>query len=97
MNDPLPLSGPYTHAKASINRTMGLVMVALLPATILGFYMYGWPAIFLFLITILTAIFAEALSLKVAGKPTRPFLMDGSALLTGWLLAMTLPPQTWAT
>ena len=37
---------------------------------------------------------AEALCLLIAGKPIRLFLMDGSALLTGWLLAMTLPP--WA-
>ena len=39
-------------------------------------------------------VLAEALSLRLAGKPLRPFLLDGSALLTGWLLAMTLPP--WA-
>ncbi|HYQ72422.1 MAG TPA: RnfABCDGE type electron transport complex subunit D, partial [Gammaproteobacteria bacterium] len=44
--------------------------------------------------TLLTAILAEALSLQLAGKPVRPFLLDGSALLTGLLLAMTLPP--WA-
>ncbi len=36
----------------------------------------------------------EAIALKLAGKPILPFLTDGSALLTGWLLAMTLPP--WA-
>jgi electron transport complex protein RnfD len=30
----------------------------------------------------------------MAGKPIKPFLADGSAILTGWLLAMTLPP--WA-
>jgi electron transport complex protein RnfD len=30
----------------------------------------------------------------MAGKPIRPYLMDGSALLTGWLLALSLPP--WA-
>ena len=44
--------------------------------------------------TVVTALLAEAASLRVAGKPVRPFLMDGSALLSGWLLAMTLPP--WA-
>ena len=31
---------------------------------------------------------------KVAGRPLRPALGDGSALLTGWLLALSLPP--WA-
>lgn len=89
-----PLSAPYTHAGTSIGRTMGLVMLALLPATLFGFYLFGWPAIFLFASTLLASVLAEAFALRLAGKPVRPFLMDGSALLTGWLLAMTLPP--WA-
>ena len=88
------VAGPYAHTKISIGRIMGLVMLALLPATLFGLYQFGWPAIFLFLTTLLTAVLAEACSLRLAGKPVRPFLMDGSALLTGWLLAMTLPP--WA-
>jgi electron transport complex protein RnfD len=89
-----PRSAPYTHARTSIGRTMGLVMLALLPATLFGFYQFGWPAMFLFASTLLAAVLAEALSLRLAGKPSRPFLLDGSALLTGWLLALTLPP--WA-
>ncbi len=89
-----PISGPYTHANTSVQRTMGLVLLALTPATLFGLYQFGWPAIFLFLTTVLAALLAEAFSLKIMGKPVKPFLMDGSALLTGWLLAMTLPP--WA-
>ncbi|MCB1860141.1 MAG: RnfABCDGE type electron transport complex subunit D [Chromatiaceae bacterium] len=89
-----PAPGPYTHAGTSVNRIMLLVMLALAPATLLGFYLFGWPAILLFLTTLLTAVLAEMLALKLAGKPVRKFLLDGSALLTGWLLAMTLPP--WA-
>ncbi|MET0024131.1 MAG: RnfABCDGE type electron transport complex subunit D [Sedimenticola sp.] len=91
--DPL-VSGPYTHARTSISRTMILVMLALLPATLFSLYLFGWPAIFLFLITLLAALAAETICLQIAGRPGKPFLMDGSALLTGWLLAMTLPP--WA-
>ena len=87
-------AGPYTHEKSSVSRTMGLVMLALLPATAFGLLQFGWPAILLFLITMLSAILAEALSLRTMNKPQKPFLLDGSAILTGWLLAMTLPP--WA-
>ncbi len=94
MSESSLIAGPYTHGGNSISRTMLLVMAALLPATLFGFYLFGWPAILLFLITCLSAIAFEAASLSIAGKPVRPFLMDGSALLTGWLLAMTLPP--WA-
>lgn len=86
--------GPYAHAGTSIGRTMLLVMLALAPATLFSLYLFGWPAIFLFLTTLLAALSAEAFALKLAGKAVRPYLMDGSALLTGWLLAMTLPP--WA-
>lgn len=94
MNNVPLVSGPYSHSNSSVPKVMLLVMLALLPATVFGLYQFGWPAIFLFAITILTVILAEALSLKLSGKPIQPFLMDGSAILTGWLLAMTLPP--WA-
>ena len=89
-----PVAGPYTHSRSSISRTMGLVMLALMPATLYSLYLFGWPAIFLFVVTILASLLFEAGSLRLAGKRVRPFLLDGSALLTGWLLAMTLPP--WA-
>jgi electron transport complex protein RnfD len=89
-----PVAGPYTHARTSVSRTMGLVILALLPATGYSLYLFGWPAIYLFIITLAACLIFEAGSLRLAGKPVRPFLLDGSALLTGWLLAMTLPP--WA-
>jgi electron transport complex protein RnfD len=94
MSDEIAVAGPYAHANTSVTRTMGLVMVSLLPATLFGLYQFGWPAIFLFVTTILACLLAEAFALRLAGKPAKPFLMDGSAILTGWLLAMTLPP--WA-
>lgn len=87
-------SGPYTHEKSSISLTMIWVMVALTPATAFGIYQFGLPALWLFIITILACVLAEAVSLYIAGKVIKPYLMDGSAILTGWLLAMTLPP--WA-
>lgn len=89
-----PVSGPHAHARGGIGRLMGLVMVALTPATLFGFYAWGWPAVYLFLVCIGSAVLAEAASLWLAGKPVRVFLMDGSAVLTAWLVAMTLPP--WA-
>jgi len=89
-----PISGPYTHEKSSISRTMIWVMVALTPATVFGIYQFGLPALWLFVITILASILTEAVCLSIAGKPVKTYLFDGSAILTGWLLAMTLPP--WA-
>jgi len=88
------IAGPYAHAGSSVSRTMGLVMLALVPATLFGLVQFGWPAIFLFVTTLVAAIGSEAICLRIRDKPLHPYLMDGSALLTGWLLAMTLPP--WA-
>ncbi|CCQ72923.1 RnfABCDGE type electron transport complex subunit D [Magnetospira sp. QH-2] len=87
-------AAPYAHHGRSIPRIMMLVVVALLPATVYGLYQFGWPAINLFVITIASAILCEIACLALARRPIIPFLTDGSALLTGWLLAMTLPP--WA-
>ncbi|GAB6051916.1 RnfABCDGE type electron transport complex subunit D [Magnetospira thiophila] len=91
---PAPLGGPFAHGGNTVGRTMGLVMLALLPATGYGLYLFGWPAINLFVVTVLAAVLSEAACLKIAGKPVKRTLMDGSAVLSGWLLALTLPP--WA-
>ncbi len=87
-------ASPHAHAPVSIQQTMGLVMLALVPATLFGLYQFGWPAIFLFVVTLGATLVFEAVSLWLAGRPLRARLLDGSALLTGWLLALTLPP--WA-
>jgi len=75
-----PISGPYTHEKSSISRTMIWVMVALTPATAWGIYQFGLPALFLFIITIAACLISEAVCLYIAGKPIKPFLADGSAI-----------------
>jgi electron transport complex protein RnfD len=73
---------------------MGMVMLALIPATLFSFWLYGWPAINLWLICLLSAVIAEAVSLRLQRRAVRSTLLDGSALLTAWLLALSLPP--WA-
>lgn len=88
----LLISSPHTHSGKSVQNTMLLVMLALAPATIFGLYLFGLPAISLFFITILGCVLAEAMALKIMGKPVGKYLSDGSAILTGWLLAMSLPP-----
>lgn len=90
-----PVASPHAHGGNSVSRTMFRVQLALLPATLYGFWLYGWPSVFLWLLTILSCLGFEALSLKLMGSPRiKATLLDGSAVLTGWLLAMTLPP--WA-
>jgi Na+-translocating ferredoxin:NAD+ oxidoreductase subunit D len=87
-------AGPFTHAPSSITRTMAWVMAALLPATAWGLWLFGWPAVLLWALTLASALVAEAVMLVWLGQPVRARLADGSALLSGWLLALSLPP--WA-
>jgi len=88
----IPPSSPHIAGPNNVQMVMLLVLLALTPGTMFGIYQFGWPALFLFLITVGSAVLFEAVCLKIAGKPVFPFCMDFSALLTGWLLAMTLPP-----
>ena len=98
MNSPLitapPATAPHHVTGNSVSRIMLTVVAALLPATLFSFWLYGWPAFFLWAVTILAALIGEAACLRLAGQKALPALSDGSALLTGWLLAMSLPP--WA-
>ncbi|MGP3699665.1 RnfABCDGE type electron transport complex subunit D [Rhodobacter sp. NSM] len=92
MTAPLIISGPHTHTLFTVSRTMLTVSAALAPATLFGLWEFGWPAIFLFLVTVASAWLFEVLCLWIAGKPVARFAGDGSAILSGWLVAMTLPP-----
>lgn len=87
-------SGPFAHGFSSVQKTMFLVLLALTPATVFNLYLFGWPAILLFIVTVGACVAVEAACLSVAGKPVVATLADCSAILTGWLLAMSLPP--WA-
>jgi electron transport complex protein RnfD/electron transport complex protein RnfC len=89
-----PIASPHAHGGTRVSLVMAKVMLALAPATLYGFWLYGWPAVHLWLITLGFAVLGEAFCLRVMGRRALPVLMDGSALLTGWLLALSLPP--WA-
>jgi len=83
---------PHAHAPMTVGQIMATVMLALTPATLYGFWLYGWPAIFLWAVAMGTALLAEAVSVWLQGRAAKPTLLDGSAALTAWLLAVSLPP-----
>jgi electron transport complex protein RnfD len=55
-------------------------------------WLFGWPALFIFLLSIGSCLLVEAMCLSLANKPVTATLWDGSAALTGWLMGMSLPP-----
>ncbi|RAU21574.1 electron transporter RnfD [Paramagnetospirillum kuznetsovii] len=87
-------SGPFTHGTNSVQLTMVTVLAALAPATLFNLYLFGWPAIFLFCVTMASCMAAEAACIRIAGGDPSRALSDGSVMITGWLLALSLPP--WA-
>lgn len=68
------------------------VMYALIPGTLAMIWYFGWGVLINIIIALGTAVTAEALMLTLRNRPLKPFLSDNSALLTGWLLALALPP-----
>ena len=88
------LSAPFARADLQVRNIMLMVILALLPSTGWGLFVFGWPALLMFAVTVSSALVFEAFCLKLAGKPVYATLADSSALLTGWLIALSLPP--WA-
>ncbi|HEX68566.1 MAG TPA: RnfABCDGE type electron transport complex subunit D [bacterium] len=81
---------PFIHSPLSIPRLMYGVILCLLPALFWGIYYFKIQALYLILACVFGTLFTEFLFCKVRGKELT--LKDGSALLTGILLAMVLPP-----
>jgi len=90
-NEAVHRAAPYAHDRSTVNRIMLQVCLALTPTTLYGFYLFGLPAIFTFVSICLAAVLTEAACLWLQGQSIRR-LKDASALLTGWLLALSMPP-----
>ncbi len=90
-------SSPHLYAKADARRLMANVLMALAPAALFGVVIYGLPALFTIVVSIVAAIAADA-GFRVIIK-RKPSTGDLSAVVTGLLLALVLPPSTplWMT
>lgn len=87
-----PSSSPHAHRGVDVSRFMLQVLLAMIPGVLVLHHFLGW-GIFLNLMTaMLAAWLFEALVLRLRGRPLAPFLKDYSALITGALLAVSLPP-----
>ena len=82
-------SSPHIRGNFRTNRIMLDVVLALLPALAVGAYFHGPRALLVALISVAAAVVSEWLYAKVTR--TRNTVVDGSAMVTGLLLAMTLP------
>jgi electron transport complex protein RnfD len=84
-------ASPHVRAPDDIKRIMWSVVLALLPAAGMSIYFFGLRALGVYVLCILAAEASELACLRIRKKPLENAL-DGSALITGLLLAMVLPP-----
>ena len=84
-------SSPHIRDKETTTNIMGQVIVALMPATIFGVYNFGIDAFVTIMITVLSCVIFEAGYQKLFGLKVT--IKDLSAVLTGLLLALNLPPE----
>lgn len=84
-------SSPHIRDKETTTNIMGQVIVVLMPATIFGIYNFGISALITILITIISCVVFEAGYQKLLGLKVT--VKDLSAVLTGLLLALNLPPE----
>ena len=82
-------SSPHIRGDFKSSRIMLDVMLALVPAMVVGIWMHGIRSLIVTLVSISSCVFLEWMY-SVLTK-TRNTIVDGSALVTGMLLAMTLP------
>jgi len=83
---------PHIKPENSVNVMMRQVLLALIPGALAMIWYFGWGILLNLIIASLTAVAAEALVLKLRKRPVLLTLCDLSALLTGVLLALALPP-----
>ncbi|MFC1952245.1 RnfABCDGE type electron transport complex subunit D [Chloroflexota bacterium] len=81
--------GPHLWRGFSTSKIMYIVVIALLLPTAAGVYFFGYHALSVIVVSIATAVLTEYAVKKLR---KRAFVMDGSAVVTGLLLALVLPP-----
>lgn len=81
---------PHIKSQESTSKIMWSVVIALLPALFAGIYLFGIHALYIILVSIIAAISTEGLFQLITKRKIR--IADGSAVVTGILLALILPP-----
>ncbi len=87
-------SSPYINNNESVSRMMLAVLYALIPGTLVYVHFFGFGVLINIFIAVVTAIICEAAILKIRQRPIKPYLYDGTAVLTAVLLALALPTLT---
>jgi len=80
---------PHIHKDESVSRIMWTVVASLIPALIAGVIIFGWNALWVTLAATMAAVITELVFNLLTKKKIT--VLDGSAVITGILLAFNLP------
>ena len=84
-------SSPHIRDNMTTSKIMLMVVIALLPASAFGIYNFGVPALIMLISTTASAVLTEYIYEKLMHKKIT--IGDYSAVVTGLLLALNMPPQ----
>ncbi|MDK2934414.1 MAG: H+/Na+-translocating ferredoxin:NAD+ oxidoreductase subunit [Clostridiales bacterium] len=90
MDNLIVTSSPHISHHDSVPKIMQGVMIALIPIIAISIYFFKMRALSILLVSIFVCVITEYLFQKIRKQPIT--INDGSAMLTGVLLALTLPP-----
>lgn len=82
-------SSPHIRSTDNVQRIMLDVIIALVPAAIVGIYYFGINAAMIIALSVVAAVLSEAIFQKVRKKEVT--ISDLSAVVTGLLVAMNIP------
>ncbi len=84
-------SSPHARSNVLTQNLMFDVAIAMVPAAVYGVYQFGLKALCILLVTMAGSVLSEYVYESLMGKPIT--VMDGSALVTGMILGLNMPPE----
>jgi electron transport complex protein RnfD len=86
------VSSPHSARINRVDWVMLQVSLALIPGTLALVWFFGWGVLINMGLAVVFAVTAEALVMKLRGRPALPAIRDYSAVVTALLFALTIPP-----
>jgi len=83
---------PYITNAPTVSSMMFKVLLALVPGIIVYAIVYGGGILITLTLATITALVSEAVMLRLRKRPVKTFLSDYSAIITAWLIALSIPP-----
>ena len=84
-------SSPHVRDTVTTKNIMYDVLIAMIPAAAFGVYQFGFNALLVIILTMAACVLSEYIFEKAMKRPIT--IADGSAMVTGMILALNMPPE----